>query len=119
MAYLSSNPYGFSHREWNCLSVWQRFKLFVWRHRYPRGFYCVFLRDRAKAEFLDYGLKGKDYQCKCEKLPPKGGAQCSCRSHTRCRKNGGKGYCWCKCTPDGTLSQGIGEETKYIYKEES
>ena len=117
MAYLWSNPYGFSFHEWESLSLWQRFKLFVWRHLFIRGYYCVFLKCRARREFLHQSLKGEDFQCRCNRLPPNGGAQCSCKSDTRCWQTGFGRYCWCKCTPDGTLSQGFDEKTHY-YKGE-
>ena len=117
MAYLWSNPYGFTMGEWFALTTWQKFRIFLWRHRYQRGYYCNFLRARVRSEFLHKSLKGQDFQCKCEPAPS--GTLCSCSGHTRCWREGQdkKGYCWCKCTPDGTLSQGFGDNTKYIREE--
>jgi len=98
MAYLWSNPYGFTMGEWFALTTWQKFRIFLWRHRYQRGYNCFFLRDRARVEFLGKSIRPSEYQCRCSKV-------------------GSKNFCWCKCTPDGTLAQGFNEETKYICKE--
>lgn len=115
MAYLWSNPYGFTMGEWFALTTWQKFKIFLWRHRYKRGYYCNFLRARVRSEFLHKSLKGEDFQCSCETID--GGSQCTCGGKSRCWLKGNRRVCWCKCTPDGTLSQGVGNNTKYIHEE--
>ena len=117
MAYLWSNPYGFTVGEWFALTTWQKIRMFFWRHRYMRGFYCLFLKCRARREFLRKSLKGEDFQCKCERA--KYGGACSCKSGVRCWQDGYSRFCWCRCTPDGTLSQGVGDETKYISCEDT
>ena len=95
---ITTNPYDLTPSEWQSLSFWQKVRMLLWVFRYKRGDNCEFIRG----EFLHKSLKGEGFRCWCE---TDNGPWC-------------KSKCWCKCTPDGTLSQGFGDKTKYIYKGE-
>lgn len=89
-------PYGLTMGEWFALTTWQKFRIFLWRLRYMQGQHCIFIGDRARAEFLGKSLKGHEHQCRCSKV-----------------KGLGCGFCWCRCTPDGTLAQGYNDLVTY------